>query len=87
MTPWEAALGGKVKVPTLGGAVDLNIPAGARSGQKLRLKGRGLPVPKETAGDQFVVLQIAGSRWRILRQHRTRDGATCRSTHAPTLGG
>ena len=58
VTPWEAALGGKVKVPTLGGAVDLNIPAGARSGQKLRLKGRGLPVPKETAGDQFVVLQI-----------------------------
>ena len=58
VTPWEAALGGKVKVHTLGGAVDLNIPAGARSGQKLRLKGRGLPVPKETAGDQFVVLQI-----------------------------
>jgi curved DNA-binding protein len=58
VTPWEAALGGKLKVPTLGGAVDLNIPAGARSGQKLRLKGRGLAVPKQTAGDQFVVLQI-----------------------------
>ena len=58
VTPWEAALGGKLKVPTLGGAVDLNIPAGARSGQKLRLKGRGLAVPKEAAGDQFVVLQI-----------------------------
>ena len=58
ITPWEAALGGKVKVPTLGGKVDLNVPAGARSGQKLRLKGRGLPVPGEAAGDQFVVLQI-----------------------------
>ena len=58
ITPWEAALGGKVKVPTLGGKVDLNIGAGARSGQKLRLKGRGLPVAGEPPGDQFAVLQI-----------------------------
>ena len=58
ITPWEAALGGKVQVPTLAGKVDLNIPAGARSGQKLRLRGRGLPVPGETPGDQFAVLQI-----------------------------
>jgi curved DNA-binding protein len=47
-----------VKVPTLGGKVDLNIGAGARSGQKLRLKGRGLPVAGEPPGDQFAVLQI-----------------------------
>lgn len=58
VTPWEAALGGRIEVPTLAGRVELAIPAGARSGQKLRLKGRGLPVPKGPAGDQFVVLQI-----------------------------
>ena len=58
VTPWEAALGGKVQVPTLAGDVDLNIPAGARSGQKLRLRGRGIPVPGEVPGDQFAVLQI-----------------------------
>ena len=58
LAPWEAALGGKVQVPTLAGKVDLNIPAGARTGQKLRLKGRGLPVAGEAAGDQIVVLQI-----------------------------
>jgi curved DNA-binding protein len=58
VTPWEAALGGKVKVPTLGGTVDLNITPGARSGQKLRLKGRGIPVAGETPGDQYAVLQI-----------------------------
>ena len=58
ITPWEAALGGKVQVPTLGGKVDLNITAGARSGQKLRLKGRGLPVAGEAPGDQYAVLQI-----------------------------
>jgi curved DNA-binding protein len=58
IAPWEAALGAKVQVPTLGGRVDLNIPAGARGGQKLRLKGRGMPVPNALPGDQFVVLQV-----------------------------
>lgn len=56
ITPWEAALGAKITAPTLAGKISLNIPAGARSGQKMRLKGRGLP--GKTAGDQFVVLQI-----------------------------
>jgi curved DNA-binding protein len=58
IAPWEAALGAKVQVPTLGGPVDLSVPKNARSGQKLRLKGRGIPVPGESPGDQFVVLQV-----------------------------
>jgi curved DNA-binding protein len=58
IAPWEAALGDTIKVPTLGGSVDMRIPAGARAGQKMRLKGRGLPAPSGTAGDQFVVLKI-----------------------------
>ena len=56
IAPWEAALGASVQVPTLGGRVELRIPAGAQSGQKLRLKGRGLP--GAPAGDQYVVLKI-----------------------------
>jgi curved DNA-binding protein len=56
VAPWEAALGETVAVPTLGGPVDMKLPAGARAGQKLRLRGRGLPGP--TPGDQFVVLEI-----------------------------
>jgi curved DNA-binding protein len=56
ITPWEAALGATVKVPTLGGKVDLKIPAGSQSGRKLRLKGKGLGGSK--AGDQYVTLQI-----------------------------
>ena len=56
LTPWEAALGTKVTVPTLAGKINLAIPAGAQSGKKMRLKGRGLP--GKTPGDQFVVLQI-----------------------------
>jgi len=56
ITPWEAALGTKITVPTLAGKINLTIPANARSGQKLRLKGRGLP--GKQAGDQIVILQI-----------------------------
>ena len=43
ISPWEAALGAKVTVPTLAGKINLTIPSNAKSGQKMRLKGRGLP--------------------------------------------
>jgi curved DNA-binding protein len=56
IAPWEAALGETVPVPTLGGTVDVRIPPGAKSGQRMRLKGRGLP--GQTPGDQYVVLKI-----------------------------
>jgi curved DNA-binding protein len=57
IAPWEAALGSTIQIPTLAGRVDLRIPAGAKTDQKLRLKGRGLP--GSTPGDQYVVLKIA----------------------------
>ena len=56
ITPWEAALGARVEVPTLGGRVEAKIPAGSQSGKKLRLKNRGLK--GNPAGDQIVTLQI-----------------------------
>jgi curved DNA-binding protein len=56
IAPWEAALGAAVTVPTLGGPVQMQIPAGAQSGQKLRLRGRGLP--GQPAGDQYVQLKV-----------------------------
>ena len=56
VTPWEVALGRKVKTPTPAGTVDLKIPPNAKSGQKLRLKGKG--IPSKPAGDVYVVLQI-----------------------------
>ena len=54
--PWQAALGDTVTVPTLGGPVDLKIPAGSEAGRKLRLRGRGLP--GATPGDQIVELEV-----------------------------
>ena len=56
VAPWEAALGATVAVPTLGGKVDLRVPRGSRTGQTLRLKGRGLPGRPD--GDQYVALEI-----------------------------
>jgi len=56
LAPWEAALGAQVSVPTLGGTVQMKIPAGSQSGRKLRLKGRGLP--GRPPGDQFAILRI-----------------------------
>ncbi len=56
ITPWEAALGTKLSIPTLGGQVEMTLAANTKGGKKLRLKGRGLP--GKEAGDQYVVLQI-----------------------------
>ncbi len=56
ITPWEAALGAKVSIPTLGGTVEMTLKANTLGGKKLRLKGRGLP--GKNAGDQYVILQI-----------------------------
>lgn len=57
IAPWEAALGATVTVPTLGGEVQLTIPASSEAGKKLRLRGRGLP-GKPAAGDQLVELEV-----------------------------
>ncbi|MEP7044648.1 MAG: DnaJ C-terminal domain-containing protein [Dokdonella sp.] len=56
LTPWEAALGASVTVPTLGGNVELRIPAGSDGGRKMRLRGRGWP--GATPGDQIVTLEV-----------------------------
>ncbi len=56
VTPWEAALGSTIKVPTLSGSVELKIKSGMQSGQKMRLKGKGMP--GTPPGDQFVEIMI-----------------------------
>lgn len=56
ITPWEAALGATLTVPTLAGKIDLKIPSGSQSGQKLRIKNRGMP--GKSPGNQYVLLKI-----------------------------
>ena len=56
VSPWEAALGGKIMVPTLQGKTRVSIPANSQAGSKLRLAGKGLP--GKPAGDFYVVLKI-----------------------------
>ena len=58
ITLYEAVLGGKVRVPTLGSAVELSIPKNTSSGRTFRLKGKGLPKPTGTPGDLFVTTRI-----------------------------
>ena len=66
VTPWEAALGASLTVPTLDGRVQLKIPANSQNGRKLRLKGKGLSTSK-TQGDQIVTLQV------VLPEARTEE--------------
>jgi len=58
VTPWEAALGANISVPTLDGRVQMPIPAGAQAAQRLRLRGRGLNRRGGGRGDEYVKLKI-----------------------------
>ncbi len=59
IAPHEAALGAEIEVPTPDGSVSLKVPAGVKSGQALRLRGKGWPTPKGDRGDQLVRLKLA----------------------------
>jgi DnaJ-class molecular chaperone len=58
ITLYEAVLGGKVRVPTLEGAVELNIPPGTSSGRTFRIGGKGMPAEGKT-GDLYAIVRIA----------------------------
>ncbi|MGF1603886.1 MAG: DnaJ C-terminal domain-containing protein [Thermosynechococcaceae cyanobacterium] len=58
ITPDEAVLGASIDVPTPSGSVKMNIPAGIKSGQSLRLRGKGWPLAKGGHSDQIVKIQI-----------------------------
>jgi len=58
ITPWEAALGANIEVPTLDGKQEIRVPPGIGSGQRLRLRGQGLTLRGGGRGDHFVRLKI-----------------------------
>ncbi|MGJ5672904.1 MAG: DnaJ C-terminal domain-containing protein [Nostochopsis sp.] len=69
ITPSEAVLGGQVEAPTLDGLVKMTIPPGVRSGQRLRLAGKGYPADKNKRGDQLVEIQIVAPK-NITKEER-----------------
>lgn len=61
VAPWEAALGAKITLPTLNGKINLTIPPNSQSGQRLRIKGKGL-ISKNGVGDLFAILKIVNPK-------------------------
>ena len=57
LAPWEAALGARIEVPTLDGRIHLTIPPDSQSGQRLRVRGKGLPA-RNGRGDLYAVLKV-----------------------------
>ena len=58
LAPWEAVLGATVPVRTLEGSVSVKVPAGFQQGNKLRVRGKGLPAGDSKRGDLYVELTI-----------------------------
>ncbi len=58
LAPWEAVLGANISVPTLNGRVNIKIPPGTQNGQKLRVRGRGLPQRSGASGDLIVEMRV-----------------------------
>ena len=56
--PWQAVLGGDVKIETPDGTVTLKVPPGTQSGRRLRLRGRGLPRRDSSRGDLYAMVRI-----------------------------
>jgi curved DNA-binding protein len=75
LTPWEAALGAKVNVPTPTGSVAMNTPKNMQTGKKMRLKGKGLP--SQVPGNLYAIIKIvnppecekAENEWKALAKH------------------
>lgn len=59
VTPWEAALGGRIQVKTLDGSVTISIPPGTQSGKKMRLREKGLPAKAKKRGHLYAEIRIA----------------------------
>ncbi|HEX8501298.1 MAG TPA: DnaJ C-terminal domain-containing protein [Pyrinomonadaceae bacterium] len=62
LAPWEAVLGAKIEVPTIDGQVEMTVPAGSQTGQRLRLRGQGLNKRKGGRGNLYVKLSVVVPR-------------------------
>ena len=83
VTPWEAALGAEVTLPTLDRAVHVKIPAGSSSGRKIRLKGKGFPDAKSGAGDLYAEISIRVPEALSVEEQKLFEQLADVSTFAP----
>jgi curved DNA-binding protein len=58
VAPWEAVLGTQVSIPTLDGPINIKIPVGTQNGQRLRVRGKGMPQREGGRGDLNVVVRV-----------------------------
>ena len=86
ISPAQAALGGKVEVNHPLGAILVTIPAGAQSGQRLRLRGKGLPVDDGSTGDAYAELRIVVPR-QLSDRERTLYGELATLEQSRIRGG
>ncbi|WP_028574689.1 DnaJ C-terminal domain-containing protein [Desulfonatronovibrio hydrogenovorans] len=82
LAPWEAALGSMVRVPTLDGEVEMKIPQGISSGQKMRIKGKGMG-RGSAKGDQLVRIMIRVPREASLRERELWEELSKASDYNP----
>jgi len=82
LTPWEAALGATVRVPTLDGAVEMKIPPGVSSGSKLRIRGKGLGTGGKR-GDQLVRIMVQTPKTLTDEERKLFEELARTSTFAP----
>jgi len=83
LAPWEAVLGAEISVSTLDGKVSIKIPTGAPSGQKLRVRNRGLPQRNGTHGDLMVVTKIVVPEMLAAGEKKLWEQLACESKFSP----
>jgi curved DNA-binding protein len=83
LTPWEAVLGAVVQVPTLGGKVELNVPAGTAANRQFRLAKRGLPSASGESGNLYAVVRIEVPPAPAARERELFEQLAAESTFNP----
>jgi curved DNA-binding protein len=91
VAPWEAALGTKLEISTLDGQVSVTLPPGTQSGQKLRLRGKGLPVKASSSkngknGDLYAIVKIVVPKKLDQREKKLFEELASISSFQPRKG-
>lgn len=87
ITPWEAALGAKVDVPTLDGPVKMTLPPGTQGDQRFRIRGKGFPKGRGSAGDLYATVQIAVPKTLTAKEKELFEELGRYSSFNPRRGG